>query len=438
MNAWNEDNFLEKMMPQLRQVNRVRMGSCPDAELLTAFTENKVAAFVREAITAHLEQCRECSEICAQLVNFSDAGSPAIDPEWANAGKRLGNWMDGFLASQAAEKKRSTSVPTQDVPKVIFSWKSRWAVGVAVLALAVIAGVSAKRVWMTRSNVQIAKRQASPTDVMSVPDRAAQSDTTGPANAEQQMKPTAASPAGSAPELGVGAKESGNSPVASSETPDRIRKTGEPENQSRSSTRVPRPAEPVRDGNNEATNREVHTYGLPDLSPNDKIGAGTKPTVSPPASVMHAAASPHPQDLARGPEDSSPATIPPPIDRFRLEAGTRLWIRLNSPSPHEDGNFTFEGSLFRRVAQAGSTPLEQGTQLTGSGTIRNSKITVLVSRFVIQGVPYVLQGARGLSKQKTPGTGAAVEFDNGQVIEMWFSSLSVYGKAAEGRSVDHQ
>jgi len=61
-----------------------------------------------------------------------------------------------------------------------------------------------------------------------------------------------------------------------------------------------------------------------------------------------------------------------------------------------------------------------------------------VSRFVIQGVPYVLQGARGLSKQKTPGTGAAVEFDNGQVIEMWFSSLSVYGKAAEGRSVDHQ
>ena len=147
MKHWAEDNYLERLMPQLRQANRMRLESCPDSDLLTAFTEEQLTPFVRSAITAHLAQCKECSEICARLVSFNRATVPAHDPEWVNAEKRLDNWKDSFVQSRAAANRPVPSDPARvvsfnDAAKLGFFSRWQWALG-AVAALVIVAGVIA-------------------------------------------------------------------------------------------------------------------------------------------------------------------------------------------------------------------------------------------------------------------------------------------------------
>src|SRR5262249_46308197 len=127
----------ERLMPQLRQQSRARMESCPDADLLASFAQDQVSPFVKSAITEHLSQCRECSEICARLLNFDATNASAQDGEWQNADKRLGNWMEGFL-QERAPKEEPVVTRWTEAPRTSGFWKFGWVLGaVAVLALAV-------------------------------------------------------------------------------------------------------------------------------------------------------------------------------------------------------------------------------------------------------------------------------------------------------------
>ena len=115
--------------------------------------------------------------------------------------------------------------------------------------------------------------------------------------------------------------------------------------------------------------------------------------------------------------------------QLRLESGARLWIHVTAISRKPDGSFMFRGTLLQPVDLANANRLNQGTELSGSGTVNNGHVTVLVKDFTVGGASYaLLQNDAGRSN-KRPGTGLAVELDPGKLLEVWLASSSVYRKA---------
>jgi hypothetical protein len=143
MSPLAEDDFLEKLAPELRRQRTPRAGSCPDSGLLAAYSEGQVPPSLKETLAAHLKQCPQCAEIFAHLVNFDKPNAAETSPEWVNAEKRLDIWMDGFLrerANKATPKpsERATSVsPRNSFLKIALSWK----LGLALALGAVIAAI---------------------------------------------------------------------------------------------------------------------------------------------------------------------------------------------------------------------------------------------------------------------------------------------------------
>jgi hypothetical protein len=116
---------------------------------------------------------------------------------------------------------------------------------------------------------------------------------------------------------------------------------------------------------------------------------------------------------------------------FKLEAGTRLWIRLNSVKRQPGGSFTFQGSLLLPVNRAHEVLLDRGTEVNGSGSVSQGRTSLFITELVVQGARYILSGATGATDARPPGTGGAVQFDSGQVLEMWLASSSTYEKGPE-------
>ena len=59
------------------------------------------------------------------------------------------------------------------------------------------------------------------------------------------------------------------------------------------------------------------------------------------------------------------------------------------------------------------------------------KTSLLVTELVIRRARYTLKGAAGATNARPPGTGGAVQFDAGRILEMWLASDSTYEKAAD-------
>jgi hypothetical protein len=112
--------------------------------------------------------------------------------------------------------------------------------------------------------------------------------------------------------------------------------------------------------------------------------------------------------------------------RFQFATGDCLWIRVNSIRRQPNGSFDFRGTLLHPITLSGSVSLDQSTELVGSGTIDGGHITVSVTEFNVKGEDYGVQVA-GRTKQK-PGSGPALELNQGKILEMWFASASVYEK----------
>jgi hypothetical protein len=116
--------------------------------------------------------------------------------------------------------------------------------------------------------------------------------------------------------------------------------------------------------------------------------------------------------------------------QLRVESGARLWIRVRAISRKPDGSFTFRGTLLQPVELANANRLDQGTELSGSGTVNDGHVTVLVSGFTIGGANYALLQNDATGSSKRPGTGLAVELDPGKLLEVWLASSSVYRKTS--------
>ena len=115
---------------------------------------------------------------------------------------------------------------------------------------------------------------------------------------------------------------------------------------------------------------------------------------------------------------------------LHLAAGARLWLALDSFSFQADGRVVFYGSLLLPLNSPGSSPLDHGTQVSGTVTTAQGQTSVLLSEIVVRGSHYRLLSQAGAGNARTSGSGGAVQFDSGKVLEMWVSSDSAYERQA--------
>ena len=438
MKPWSEENVLERLLPQLRREDRRQMGGCPDSATLVAFTEGQAPPFLRQAVTAHLRQCHECSEACARLVNFAQETAPEQDSEWVNAEKRLKNWIDPFLLSHAANSKSPTGVaavpPGNDAPKV-FWWKLLPAMGIATVLLVVAGMFFTRHGRVSSTPAQVATRQAPPQIVDSPPLPIAKApeqtrESTTPANPTRETSSQTAK---------------SSAPIVHRSTQPSVDTQLEPSQPEPSRPEIlapqpsPRPASPpANTPNSDQSSMTAQAPIPPGLSSNDQIlsvpesaslvPSGPVPTAPAPTHASRPAFS-----AKAGMRSAKPAEHP---ERFRFLAGTQLWIRVVAISPQSDGSFEFGGTLLQPVSDAGGALLGQGTQVNGSGSVKETATMVSVRGFVAGGVRYVLPTGTGAVNQQSPWTGKAVQFSKGQILQMWISSETVYEKADDVNSPD--
>ena len=433
MKPRTEDNFLERLTPQLRRENGVQMGPCPDSELLSAFTEDQVSPFVRDAIGAHLTRCPKCHEIHERLGQFAKASVPAQDAEWINAEKRLDNWMGGFLRAQSDKTgsklkvEPSTPVPRwKDISKAALSWKVGWALGMAaVLAFGVASVVLSRRGPAGSAPVQIAANHPSPpqdrltNSAPPVSENSAQTNESknGSANVSKSEKKP----------------QSAISNIASSQE-SHLEASAKAANSG-----GPQAAPPSQSSgtNSAGTSQIAQTYSPPKPGANLELKQG-----APMARGMRMSGASHPgapiggfrqvqtqPSSAPGPAAGAVADLPISL---QLEAGTYLWIRLDRTLP-EDGTFTFQGTLMPPVARSGTVLLNEETGINGAVTMKGGEVaTIFVTEIVVQGVRYKLQDPAGATNMNAPGSGWALPFNEGKELEMHLPTASVYERAAGG------
>jgi hypothetical protein len=370
MNGWNENNFLERLLAQVRQQRGAERDPCPDAETLCAVLEGEAPAPLRKQVIEHLRHCADCAELQSRLLNFDAGASPEPEAVWKETRKRLDNWLEGFLRSEAANLRAAKSAAPsrrglrwEAFWRPLVSWKCVWGLGVAALLVSIADGVLLLEFRREQPpGVQVAARPA-------IPQRQ-------PANAPAAGKPAEKTRFhGGTEKPLMGPQEHG----------------------------LPQLAEHL-------PSKQQAPYGQGAGASGGQVAAP-----SPPSPPLNAAA--------------APATAPPPS--LRLEPGAHLSMVLSSVNRLPNGTFQFRGTLLLPVPQAGPVSLDRGAEAIGAGTMSQGQTSLAVTEFVIQGARYTLKVGNGAMKAQTAGAGGVVQVDRGQVLEMWPASPLVYEKAPD-------
>ena len=438
MKYWNEDNFLERLMPQQQTNDRAQKDFCPDTESLCAFSENRTRGVVRDAIASHLAECKSCAELHKRLLNFAAPPQPTDEGEWRVVEKRLENWMDITLRAQA-RLTRPDAQPANILPgsgerggwSWWYSWKVQWALGtvatLGVLATATILFTLGQPYnHGARTAVRVTQPAASATTQSAPPATLPPSQPANPGpvgdldsniESEKQGKSQAR----------VGEKQS--PAPADNKSPSESANLGQsPE----IATPVQTPITTSEPSFEKGISTSETAQAENPASPNPEIGMwdGPRPSSMSPANGKAVNGSPIP----KGPTYPRNVTLGrpgngPPI--FRLEAGTRLWVKLNSLHRQPDGSLGFRGTLFEPITASGGLMLDRGTEVAGIENLSQGQTSLLVTDFIVQGLRYTLQGTSGAKNAPTLGAGRAVEFDAGQVVETFSATTLTYVKAPE-------
>ena len=170
MTGWNEDNFLERLLAKAREQHGADRGPCPDAETLCSVLEGDVPAPLRQFVVEHVRHCPDCAVLESRLLNFEAGASPEPEAVWKETRKRLDNWLEGFLRSEAVNLRasRPTSAPGRSPGRDSFwslfnSRKLIW--GLGVVGLAVLIGDAILVLELRRgqpNHAQIIARSAAP------------------------------------------------------------------------------------------------------------------------------------------------------------------------------------------------------------------------------------------------------------------------------------
>jgi len=170
MTGWNEDNFLERLLAQVRQQRGAERNPCPDAETLCAVIGGEAPAALRDQVAEHLRQCPGCTELQKRLLNFDAGASPEPEADWKETRKRLDNWLEGFLRSEAANLRAAKSAATsrkgirwEAFWSPLLSWKVAWGLAVVALLVLIANGVVVMQLRRRRPpQVQVAAGRAVP------------------------------------------------------------------------------------------------------------------------------------------------------------------------------------------------------------------------------------------------------------------------------------
>lgn len=381
MNDWSEDNFLERLTPQLRQKLGGADSPCPDAEALCAVLDGEARQPERDAVVAHLSQCAACAYLGTRLVRFDNEGPTESEAAWNLTRTRLDNWLEGFLHSEAA---RPGSARSGGPSWRFFSWvairgfltsmKIVWASSVVLaLGLIVDGALVLKYRVAHMPQVQMAARPTVP------------------------PKPPGMS--------------TGN------------RKTSPP---GESLPKV---------GNNLSPNTETTTgpgAGAPSFPPasadhnlpTETAQATTpSPQNSTPRVVVGAEEPSTPRNAAAGASTSRPPTL-------WLDPASRLFIVVSAIHIEPDGSLQFHGILLLPVAQPERVLLDRGTEVIGVGKISQGQTSIAVTDLVVQGVRYTLKEGSGQMNAETPGAGGKVDFERSQNLDMWPTDTAAYEKVS--------
>lgn len=427
MSGWNEDNFLERLMPPPGR--RLDAGPCPEAEAFCAVSGGETGETLKNAVAAHTARCPACSDLQRRLQAFDNPLLTGQETEWGQTEDRLANWLESFLTSGAAVdlagRRTKASHPRlwwKRLASPPSAWQMRWvlvlAAASAVAVCSFLAGrLSAPRPRQLTAAASYSSSSPNPIPAGTVangripekrPDRESQLSQAAP-----QTQPN---PAGGAPTPSSAPLRISPSPVIPAAPREIARATD--------TALLPPPA--------------PNSGKTPASSPLEPRPSGTAPSVgpagpgvlssrrAPPSVVRSIVAS---RGVALAPEPAvvhSPAIPAPPVIRF--DAGTRVWIALRSVLPLADGASGFRGVVLLPVTQSDAVLLGRNTEVSGTMTLRNGKRSVQILEFLSPGAHYTLRSASGEVDLRLLGAGEVVEFDAGRVLETWMVSVSTYEK----------
>ena len=405
----------------------------------------------------HASGCPDCRDLQQRMERFD---APMIsddnDADWKQTEKRLDNWLESFLASDAAVHHERDRVR---VSRLRLFWtrltgqgvfrQLRWAlVPVATLAL-VICSFVAGRVSVHRAPQVTAEVQRVPVTIIPpravVEQSASETEPTGksqgPRTAQTRLKPEeGGSIASSAPRRIGPSAVSPNAPHDGTRPTDTavlaLPAPSNPEKTQASSPPEPLQAPPGESASVTPTSPSGRSTGAVETAASARPcitclrvssarpnGAVQTPKASVVAAPSVGPAGPGAPEATAGHSQTIPA---PPV--IRLDAGTRVWITLRSVRPRADGVSEFRGVVLLPVTQSGATLLGRNTEVSGTMTVTNGKRSVQILEFLSAGAHYRLSGATGEANLRLLGAGEVVQFDAGRVLETWMATVSTYEK----------
>ena len=456
MSGFNEDNFLEELMPLLRR--RLTADPCPEAEALRAVAEGKASETLKNAIAMHTARCPACRDLQHRLQAFDDPMLTGMEAEWEQTEERLDGWLESFLTSEAAvyqvghrTKEARPHLWWKRLVNPPIAWQMRWVLVPVAASAVVICSFLAGRLSAPRPreltaaatpytssspNPQPAGTVASDHILESRP---AQGRHPSQATPRTQPNPAeGAAVASSAPRRispspvpPVAPQESARAtdtavlmePVPSNSGQAPISPSLEPQQKS---TGTMAPAAPISPPvQNE---HAVETAEAPrSVPPAGRAGTGVQSSRrGMPNGIMSVVASRKVSPAPGATTVHSPAIPAPPV--ITLDAGTRVWITLQSVRQRADGVSEFQGVVLLPVMQSGVILLGRNTEVSGTMTVRNGKRSVQILEFLSPGAHYRLRNASGEADLRLLGAGDVVEFDAGRVLETWMASVSTYEK----------
>ncbi len=435
MTNWSEDIFLERLMPLIQGNDPAQRGRCPGPELLCAFSEDRILGVEKKAIDAHLAGCARCRELHSRLVSFATPAAREDDREWTNAEKRLVNWMEHLLRTQEREHPDSPSQRELDGgthgKNWWSAWQTQWAVGaVAAAALAVLA------VLLLRPSPKVPRAlETAQATLPASSDQTANSTSAAPQTETNTSSKTIASPAPGDQSTGEKSvrprageihqpQPARSKPALMADTPPIV-----------AEAKAPNPTE--FSGNPSSTGRETRPTAAPSGSglADQSTRAVADSNLASPSPSKQASSRPAVYGYAPiAPRSTTKVTSPPPPNlpaSIRLEAGTRIWVRISSLVRKPDGTLKFEGTLFEPVTQKGQVVLIQGTGVSGFEKQSQGSTLLVITDLSPSGTRYTLMGAAVMKDTLSRGGGKALQFNAGQLIEMFIESAAVYEKVPD-------
>jgi len=402
---------------------------CPHVAAFRAMVDDSNFEAVKDSIATHAATCPACRELQQRLMAFNDPMPAGHDAEWELAEARLDNWMKGFLESErAAEKLRLTW--WERLTALPAGWQARWVLIPAAACAVLICSLVVARLTTSRP---------APLTAVATPRKNPFANPV-PWNAEASHISRAAPRTRLGP---VTQADAASNALAESPRPV-ARAFSAPATLKMAPGAVAAPADLPRFNEEAPPANAAHTQGGLSFAPAVPVAAAPAPPPPPPQATSAPMpsnlvgalrpASAVPMDAAAARAKRERASVPPP-PAIRLEAGTRVWITLQSIQPRADGASDFSGVLLLPITKSGAVLFDRNTEVSGIATASGGKRSVRILEFRSAGARFRLQSAGGAANLRQPEAGEVVEFEAGKVLEAWIESASTYQKLpAESKS----